>query len=205
MALSRRWKALKREITALRKQFLPEPFDPLGSYQNGGAVRTNTRAFLVLSHAEVETYVEEWAKEIARASEEVWKTKGKVTTPLAYLFATLVQQLSDSSRDPPADLSAACVRMFQSFYKRIKDNHGIKEDNVLGLYSPLGIPAAAMGSTLLPNLNSFGDLRGAHAHHSGRAVQNALDPETEFNNLAGILEDLKAFDLWLSSYKRKIR
>jgi hypothetical protein len=69
----------------------------------------------------------------------------------------------------------------------------------------LGIPATALGSTLLPSLDSLGKIRGAHAHQSAQAVVNVLDPETEFKRISAVLTDLVAFDQWLIGYRRKIR
>jgi hypothetical protein len=62
MSKSRQLKNLEREISVLRDQFLPDVFDPLGVYPNPTRVQAHTRAFLVLSHAEIEAYLEDWAK-----------------------------------------------------------------------------------------------------------------------------------------------
>lgn len=88
---------------------------------------------------------------------------------------------------------------------RIKDNHGIKEANVLSLFVPLGIPASAFGSTLLPSLQTFGELRGEHAHHSGKAVISAVDPETEWKRIEQLSVELASFDAWCVGVKKAIR
>jgi len=210
--MSKRWKQLKREIGTLRKQFLPDPFDPLGVYPKSIRVQAHTRAFLVLSHAEIESYLEEWAKEIARASEVVWLSSGKITEPLAFLLATLAQRIEipptplvTNWKDSPQRLAEASVKLFQKYYKQIKDNNGIKEKNVLALFAPLGVPATTLGSTLLPNLDSLGALRGTHAHHSAKAVQSVLDPETEYNRVIDLVDELLVLDQWAANYKRRIR
>lgn len=210
MPTSTRWKNLKREIDALREHFLPSPFDPLGVYLHSGRVQAHTRAFIVLSHAEIESYLEEWAKEIARKCEDLWTSSSKVTDPLAYLLVTLSERIElpitlTGSKDTQQRLLESCKELFPKYYKHIKDNHGIKEKNVLALLAPLGVPAAALGSTLLPNLDSFGTLRGTHAHQSAKAVRNVLDPETEYNRVAELANELLALDQWLLGYKRRIR
>jgi len=86
MPRSKRWKDLRQEIAALRKQFLPDPFHPLGQYADAARVQAHTRAFLVLSHAEIESYLEGWAKEIARAAERVWPAPGSEDTELGVLM-----------------------------------------------------------------------------------------------------------------------
>jgi hypothetical protein len=211
MANSKRWKDLSREVGALRKHFLPNSFNPLGQYPDLTRVQAQTRAFLVLSHAEIESFIEEWAKEIARASEVAWTSSNKITAPLTYLFATLAERIEvpttlsgAKSKDSPQRLADASLKLFQKYYKQIKDNHGIKEKNVLALFAPLGVPAAALGSTLLPNLDSLGALRGTHAHQSAKAVQAVLDPETEYNRVTALVADLVVLDDWLVRYKRRI-
>lgn len=212
MGTSKRLKDLKRQIGTLRKHFLPNPFDPLGRYSDQSRSHAHTRAFLVLSHAEVETYFEDWAKEIARACEVVWTSSGKITEPLGFLLSTLSERVEipmtlagPRVKDSRQRLTDASVKLFQRYYKLIKDNNGIKERNVLGLFSPLGIPAVAFGPTLLPNLDSLGELRGEHAHQSARAVQTVLDPETEYNRIVTLVDDLKTLDDWLAKYKSRIR
>lgn len=212
MPTSQRWKSLKREIETLRSQFLPERFDPLGVYPLTSKVQAHTRGFLVLSHAEIESYFEEWAKEIARASEVVWKSSRRVTAPLGFLLVSYAERLEvpttlvgPTAKDSPQLLVDLSVKLFTKYYKRIRDNHGIKEKNVLNLFSPLGLPAVALGSSLPPNLDYLGELRGTHAHHSAKAVVSVLDPETEYKRVMGIVNDLVLFDEWLLKYKRRIR
>jgi hypothetical protein len=160
MPKSKRLTTLHREIGALRKQFLPDRFDPLGRYTDPRRAQAHTRAFIVLSHAEIESYLEEWAKEIARASETIWLSSKRITKPLAFLLATIAERISVPNNDTPLVLEGKTVKLFQAYYKSIKDNNGIRETNVFTLFGPLGVPAMALGATLLPNLNSLGDRRG---------------------------------------------
>jgi hypothetical protein len=122
MSGSKRWKSLKREVERLRSQFLPDPFEPLGVYPNSTLVQAHTRAFLVLSHAELESYLEEWAKEIARAADAVWNGSGRVSKPLAFLLGTLGERMDPQSKDSPKKFADTSARVLQKFYKLIKDN-----------------------------------------------------------------------------------
>ena len=212
MPRSKRWHELQRETNRLREHFLPEAFEPLGVYPNAARVQARTRAFLVLSHAEIEGYLEGWAKELARAAETAWTGSGKITRPLTFLFAILADRVAvpetlvgPTAKDSPQKLAEASVKLFQRYYKVIKDNNGIKEKNFLALFAPLGIPASALGLTLLPGLDSFGALRGSHAHASASAVASVPDPETEYKRVVDLVNDLGPFDDWLRSYKAKIR
>ena len=205
MQTSRRWKGLRREVETLRRQFLPDPFDPLGIYANATLTQARTRGFLVLSHAEVESYLEEWAKEIARAADVVWSASGRVSTPLVFLLGTLGERIDPKGKDSPQKLADASKKVFQRFYRQIKDNNGIRETNVLTLFAPLGVPATVLGPALVLGLDNFAGIRGTHAHHSAKAVVSVLDPEMEYKRVTGLVGDLMALDQWLVKYRRAIR
>jgi hypothetical protein len=209
---SKRWRGLSREIARLREHFLPDPFNRLGVYPNANRVRAHTRAFVVLSHAEIECYLEDWAKEIARSAEDVWASSGKITEPLAFLFAMLTDRLEvlpkaggALGKDSLETLREASKKLFPRYYRRIKENNGIREKNVLALFGPLGVSTAGLGSTLLPNLDSLGTLRGTYAHESAKAVPTAPDPETEFARVGTVLNELVPLDESLQKCRRRIR
>lgn len=203
---------MKQQVERLRGEFLPDRFDPLGTYPKRVSVQSQARAFVVFSHAEVEAYLEDWARDIVRGSEKVWLTKGKFTTPLVFMLCCFTERLAPptaftgpKAKDIPQKLSDNAVRLFPRYYKLIKDNHGVKEQNVLALFAPLGLPMSVCGSTLLPNLDNFGVIRGTHAHQSAKAVVSVLDPETEYKRVTDLLQELIALDEWLKAYKRQIR
>ena len=201
---------MAREIESLRAHFLPDPFDPVGTYADASRVQANARAFLVLSHAEVESFLEEWAKDIARSAETVWKGKNRVTPPLAFLLAALAERLAIPDvlgvhQDAPHKFRELTEKAFAKYYKQVKDNNGVREKNLLALFMPLGLPSSAVGATLLPNLDGFGSDRGTHAHHAASAVVNPLDPETEYKRVKNVLADLLDLDTWLAVYRRQIR
>ena len=203
---------LKREIDVLRRTLLPTSFNPIGVYTRPTRVQLKTRAFLVLSHAEIETFLEDWAKCIARACETAWNNSKRVSVPLAFLVSSVGEDFggptllsSGTAKDSHQRFADMITQLFSDFYKNIKNNHGVKEINVLKLFDPLGVPRAAYPATLLPNLESLGEIRGVHAHTSGKSVTSVLDPETEYNRITTVLTDLKTFDQWLVSYRRAIR
>jgi len=209
---STRWRAAKREVDGLRKQFLPSAFDPLGQYPSPTDVRANTRAFVVFAHAEIESYLEESAKSLAQAAERLWQKQKRFSSPLGYLAACLGEQvrvpsspIGPKSRDVPQLFDAAAVKLFQRYYGVISKNHGIKESNVIALYAPLGLPLSTLGSTLLPNLTSFGSIRGDQVHHSAQAVVSVLDPGTEYRRALDLLTDLLHLDSWVGAYRKTIR
>jgi hypothetical protein len=222
MPQSSRWKALRLEVDSLRLHFLPDPFDPVADYSASDRIQSLTRAFLVLCHAEVETYLEDSAKDLLGACDKVWRKSKRIPSPLAFALAIYcirsggdkrggkkisVPDKVNASRtvDAPDALDSQLQSALTDMHSRVKRNHGVKEANVLNLFYPLGTPFSAFGSTLLPNLNSFGALRGEHAHKSQRSVRSALDPETEYKRVVNLVEDLRSLDSWLANARRRIR
>lgn len=191
--MSNRFDGLRRELDLLRRLFLPDPFHPLGMYPDGKRVQAHTRAFLVLGHAEIETFLEDWAKDLARTVEKVWTKTKRVTAPLAFLLSSMgdrmkiVETLSAAGgKDCHQRLEDLVRNLLPEYFRRVNANNGVKEKNVLSLFEPLGVPSSAFGTTQLPNLETLGSLRGTHAHTSAGAVVSVLDPETEYHRIQAI-------------------
>jgi len=210
--MARKLSALRRDVELLRVQFLPDKFDSLGVYPDPRTTQARTRAFLVLSHAELESYFEDWAKELTRASEKVWEKTRRITLPLAFLLSWNNERLavpeklgSSGSAVGTQRLEQITMQLFLTFYTCIKRNNGLKEKNILALFSPLGVPASAFTAAIMPNLDELGAIRGTHAHGAQKAVLSVLDPETEYERINTILKDLEIFEAALIDYRRVIR
>src|SRR5215218_4159913 len=122
--MAKRWSSLQRDIEALRRHLLPKQFNSLGVYANVDLVQARTRAFLVLSHAEFESYIEGWAKEIARAAEKLWNKSRRISTPLAFLIGFLGDPIvvpeslsTKGAKDSNQRLEDLILRLFQGYYK----------------------------------------------------------------------------------------
>lgn len=203
LVASRDYRNLQGEIRRLRKQLLPVQFDPLGRYPP--AIQTRTRAFLVLSHAAIESYLEEEPKRIVRKAEELWKNTGKIVRPIAFLLAHRAQALSSPSGTanycPEADIATVLPPILIEFYTLVRKNNGIKEHNVAELFFRIGIERSAFGTSLLPDLSSLGSDRGEHAHGGSRVVQY-LDPEDTWDKVNGVVNDLEQLDAELREYAK---
>src|SRR5688572_18303937 len=103
--MSKKLKVLEKQLATLRSYFLPDPFDPLGNYPNASRVQAHTRAYLVLAHAELETFLEEWAKDLARACEIAWDSSRKVNAPMAFLLTSGTDRLVIPEKLGAADIS----------------------------------------------------------------------------------------------------
>lgn len=84
MPKSARFRTLTKELTRLRKQFLPK-FSPINLYSDTQLSRT--LAYRVLAHAEIESYLEDRAWEVVQDAKRVWDTTGKTRLTLVSLIA----------------------------------------------------------------------------------------------------------------------
>lgn len=204
MASSVRLVALKQEIKRLRLFLLPKDFDPTGTYTD----RQQTRAlgFRVLVHAEIEAYLEDRATDLAKKAVEEWKVKGRMTRTIMCL-SSFVQD------DPPTTLESTqasqkklwpekidiTVRLeaaLSKFFHRVSANHGLKEEHVLSLLLPVGVPPTAIDPFLIIALTSFGERRGQVAHTSAASyrAQAAINAQSEWNDVQHILNLLQPLD-----------
>jgi len=144
MAATTRWIDLDTEIEKIRHVFLPTAFDPSGTYTDQLLVHAHTRAFLLLSHAEIEHFLEAWAKTIARAAEDSWKQHGKFYKPTAFIAAAhsdrvpVNEKVAGTSKgDFEVVFRQNLLAAFADFYKIIKENNGIKERNFAKMFTQL--------------------------------------------------------------------
>jgi hypothetical protein len=162
---------------------------PTGTYKAGEV--DLVRGFLVLSHAEVENYVEDIAVAAANRSLETWAQRGRVNRCLAGLLLE-----HDSSHTPkPQSMSShinTSVRNFVQYVRR--NNHGIKEKNILALFGPLGVDRAEFDTALLADLESLGATRGQVAHSTGRKVQNPPDRNVVAQQVRSVVVGLGSLD-----------
>jgi len=85
MSLSR-FQVLEARIEELRQLLLPAEFDPTGSYAHPLRTTTCAMSFRVLAHAELESYLEERALEVATAALQAWETRRHVSIVAFHLM-----------------------------------------------------------------------------------------------------------------------
>ena len=215
---SQRYSKMCSELSRLRRTLLPrarrgEAFDLTPR------LSVRALAFRVLSHAEIEHYIEERAAEIALAADTAWKDRRHVSETtlcllafsglsLAKLPATLRPPRANQ-RDwsefvkPDARLSASVT----TYIRRVRqENHGIKEENLLSLLLPIGFPSDELDELLIAELNDFGTKRGRAAHISvSNHVTAGVNPFDEDDQVRRIVLGLRAIDLKLDVMLRKSR
>ena len=85
--------------------------------------------------------------------------------------------------------------------KVIKENHGVKEANLLALLLPIGISTDDLDPIFLATMNSFGEQRGRFAHSSAATYQTQQppDPQNELSNITQILSYISDIDQLISA------
>lgn len=209
---SDRFRELRRQIVQLRRLFLPQRFDPTGTYRSPERVAARAVAFRVLAHAELETYFEDRVISIAKQALATWESNRSVSSVTIHLMGYSEMSMSL----PPATLKASSKNVEKGWldekvtlnkrvsdcisnyvFRVMKENHGVKEKNVLAMLLPIGFDVAKIDELLLTNLNQFGEARGQAAHSSRRTVTLHSDPKDEYEKVQRLLMDLERVDVEL--------
>jgi RiboL-PSP-HEPN len=205
MPASDRFCTLIKELNRLEKQFLPK-IEPTGIYSDQQI--SLTIAYRVLAHAEIEAYLEDRVRDVVIDVKKDWDDAGKTHRTLLSLVAfsghmmemppdTLTPQ--KACKEVPKEkikISKKVDLAINSFMGVIKQNHGIKEANILALLLPIGIDSDDLDSALLATLNTFGEQRGLVAHSSATLYRTSQppDPATELNTVKQITKGLLQVD-----------
>ena len=203
MAGSQEFRTLRTRIRQLRNHFLPGRFDLTGSYSERQFDRA--RAFRLLAHAEIESYLELVSFETANKAYDAWQARGIITEPLISLVAYTETPLGKVPEARPgtgqADLQTRIEKSKNSLNRYSKDrNNGMRERNILRLLLPVGIREADIDPTWLSTIDSFGKDRGETAHHSNR-VSHPPDPKNEFDKVTQIVNGLTDIDRKLLAFR----
>ena len=211
MTISTRYKELKEETTRLRKDLLPMRFNRSGRYSR--QVVTKTLAYRVLVHAEIEAYLEDRAWDTALTAAKAWKEKNRVSKIILALLAfsgrlmekppdsIYPEQPSQSDKwDEKTKLSKKIDLAISDFHRVLEQNHGIKEENIMGMLLPIGVDCDDLDIVLLADLNSYGQSRGVVAHSASQAYRTTqqIDPKEELKKVTTLVGDLVSIDAVLN-------
>lgn len=157
------------------------------------------RAYRLLMHAEIESFVEDRSRWAATRAVERFK-KGKITLALVGLFAFEDR----NSRELPGSIDVSKHHMLTRAHKAVRryehllgQNHGVKEENLIHLLLPLGLKEADLDPVWLTEMTQFGNDRGTSAHSSVR-TQQPPDPGTEVQRIQTLLVGLLELDRLLA-------
>jgi hypothetical protein len=208
---SARYRELVTNVAELRRVLLPAEFDPTGNYTS--EQRLLTSAFRLLAHGEIEAFVEDRSKEVAQSAWANWSNSRHASRTAVALIAfsgvemskppaTLLPQQPSQQKTWPqrVEMGERLNAAVTSFLYGLRQNHGIKEENVLSLLLPVGFDTGKLDQAWLASVTSFGVQRGSVAHSSvlGRA-RNEFDPKQEFDTVLEIVTGLERIDDELES------
>ena len=190
MVVSKRFKRLAKRLRALEEHFLPSQFSATGRYTLKET--DSTKAYVLLVHAELETYFEDRAEDRLNRALRQWD-RDAGPSPLLSRLVVYHEALNKSAT--PKKITEASVRKAANFYMdRLRKNHGVKEANLLALFLPLGLQYTDFDASLMATMDSFGVLRGKLAHESVKTHQ-PVDPKTERDKIqTHILKEIQVID-----------
>lgn len=213
MPTSTRFKEMSARLTELRHHMLPSKFSATGVYTDRQLDRT--RGYRVLVHAEIESYLEDVAREAVTKAIQEWTISRKPSSILVAFLAAYHSGWDTNEERTDSDiieLARARKRMKDSikeaidiaqkqYIQCVRNNHGVKEKNFKQLILPLGIETDQLDGTWLTNLNNFGTKRGETAH-TAKTTTNQINPEDEYNTVKKLLRGLKDLDEKILEAKR---
>lgn len=194
------------KVEALRLALLPPTFSPTGQYSNQDEVDIKTDAYIVLCHAEFEHHLEEIARLMMEDAVVSWERE--IATPAAMALLALnhspERALKDYSKKDKTKKSLYSSLSLQFLLNKvasdhdrvIKNNNGIRAEDLKKLFDPLGIPLTEIDPVLVFSLDDFGKKRGTVAHGSFAARQGK-DPAVVYGETSTIATRLHELTLTL--------
>lgn len=211
---SKLFRILEQELKKLRKHFLPRQFDPQGNYSERQIALAT--AYRILAHAEFESYLEDRVLEIATNALTIWNNKKQTTITLVCLFAfsgltlekppdSLTTSQQAKILEEKLKLDRKLSKVFGSFKNSVKNNHGIREKNILLLLLPIGVNSDDLDKVWLQEMNDFGAKRGEFAHQSASnyKTRQPPDPRNELEMVNRLLQGLIDIDRLLNNLLKR--
>lgn len=199
MAISRRLRQLLNRLSFLENNILPaERVD--GNYTK--REQDLIRSFVLLTHAEIEAYLEDVAKTRVTKSLSDWNSSRIKSNCIKSVVSFVGNDLKFDNDVNSNNIQYRVNKTVAHYMNAVVDkNHGIKEKNILKVLLPLGIEINELDQTWLSVMESFGSTRGLFAHSSFN-VQTSIDRNTELNRIKNqILPELTNIDLLIKKLK----
>lgn len=191
MLNSRKFFQLENRIDAIESLYLPT-IKPTGNYTK--KEQDNIRAYLLLVHAELESYFEGISEEKAKTAFNKWK----INRTKSNVLLSLVSFHDHNINEP--DIEIRVNKALSTFIYNLRHNHGIKGSNILSMLLPVGLENSEIDATWLHTITAFGTSRGEIAHTSAK-VQQPLDPATLKTTIEQIMREIKTIDEKLKKIK----
>lgn len=192
MVKSRRLRQLESRLKFLEENILP------AEKVNGNYTKKEQdliRSYVLLSHAEIEAYLEDKSKERINKALTDWNTNRKRSNCLKSVLAFTGNEIDFNSDQHAINMQHRVNRTVAHYMSSVVDrNHGVKEKNITNLLLPLGIEYSELDQAWLGIMESFGATRGNIAHNTTQ-VQIQIDRNTEKSRIkTQILPELVRID-----------
>ena len=193
---SQHFKALKEELRRLRRHFLPPRLSRYPSDRRD-EIRDKTRAYLVLVHAEIESYLERAIRDVIKVKYQEWDGRGRCSRVVVALVASVRREFNEAS------LNGRVRESFENAQRVISENHGIRERNLRKLFELVGIDTdTEIDQTWLNDMDTFGQLRGDIAHRTRLQLTHFLEPRDAKQKVDNLLRGLRILDRKLQNLLR---
>ncbi len=191
MTNSQMYRQLENRIKAIERLYLPA-IRLNGKYSK--KEQDNIRAYLLLIHAEIEAYFEEISGNKATTAFNNWKKNRTKSNVLLSLVSFHEHKIDEKN------IEQRVKKALTAFFYNLRQNHGIKEENILSMLLPVGLEYSEIDATWLNTITSFGTNRGEIAHTAAK-VQQPLDPAMLKTKVGKILGEIKTIDKKLKKIK----
>lgn len=182
---------------------LPRRFDATGLYSI--RVHQRTAAFRLLVHAEFESFIEDRVMTHVKARVLEWSESRRPSLTLAALFAYDGAQVKAPAsilyppQGPAGRFDERLSGVVSRYNRQVRvTNHGVREDNILGMLLPIGVDASDIDLAWLGDLDGWAKDRGTLAHQSLSKVGISIDPHREYAKVKQLLGGFKKVDVLIS-------
>ena len=195
---SRLHKRLASTERLLATTLIDFPRHPLGRY--GDKQKIKSASYIVLVHAAIEQYIEDWCLTILEEGRKQFQTRKRVNRALAFAMNSVATPYPETK--PQTDKLSE--RVYDSIARHkalVNTNNGLKEHNLCKLFFPIGFDFEGVDPLFLPEATSFGSLRGDHAHKSMRNQQ--FDPYDNHDAAKRFMVLIEGFDRQIAAYAKR--
>lgn len=207
---SQRFQELHARLVELETNFLPEPLVK-PSYTD--KEQDLARGYRLLVHAEIESYLEDMSRNSITDAIRKWKVNRHPSRQLISFISCyhsswsptdnesneIILQIAKSRINAKESVEKVIDLAQKQFTTKLKNNHGIKEENLHLLIVPIGIDLSDLDQNWIANLDNFGAQRGAIAHNQ-KKTSDTINPSDEYANVQRILIGLKELDVKINSF-----
>jgi len=200
MSNSRRYNKLVSRINLLEIHLLPN-VKISGNYTKRES--DLIRSYVLLAHAEIESFFEEIALVKIQKALAKWSLNRTKSNCLLSVMSFCAGEINwDSIPNTNKDkLSFRINRIVTHYINKLDSNHGIKSNHIYNILLPIGVEEHQIDNTWLSTMDNFGARRGSIAH-STISAQNQIDLVTERNNINNnILPTIRDLDLIIKGIK----